>query len=99
MLCDGFNDCLHQVKASFPDLDLSQISIDDVAQTLVRSVGPKGTDKLFTNDPIPNAQGDGEAALQDERVKSVEDENRPLEETKTVNHEKVVDEDALVDQP
>ena len=99
MLCDGFNDCLHQVKASFPDLDLSQISIDDVAQTLVRSVGPKGTDKLFTNDPIPNAQGDGEAALQDERVKSIEDENRPLEETKTINYEKVVDEEALVDQP
>ena len=99
MLCDGFNDCLHQVKASFPDLDLSLISIDDVAQTLVRSVGPKGTDKLFTNDPIPNAQGDEEAALQDEHVKSVEDENRPLEETKTVNHEKVVDEEALADQP
>lgn len=51
------------------------------------------------NDPIPDAQGDGEAALQDEHVKSVEDENRPLEETKTVNHEKVVDEEALVDQP
>ena len=99
MLCDGFNNCLHQVKASFPDLDLSQISINDVAQTLVRSVDPKGTDKLFMNDPIPDAQGDGEAALQDEHVKSVEDENRPLEETKTVNHEKVVDEEALVDQP
>jgi len=25
---DGFDDCLRQVKASFPDLDLSQISID-----------------------------------------------------------------------
>ena len=99
MLCDGFNNCLHQVKASFPDLDLSQISINDVAQTLVRSVDPKGTDKLFMNDHIPDAQGDGEAALQDEHVKSVEDENRPLEETKTVNHEKVVDEEALVDQP
>ena len=99
MLCDGFNDCLHQVKASFLDLDLSQISIDNVAQTLVRSVDPKGTDKLFMNDPIPDAQGDREAALQDEHVKSVEDENRPLEETKTINYEKVVDEEALVDQP
>ena len=25
---DGFNDCFCQVKASFPDLDLSKISID-----------------------------------------------------------------------
>ena len=99
MLCDGFNDFLHQVKASFLDLDLSQISIDNVAQTLVRSVDPKGTDKLFMNDPIPDAQGDREVALQDEHVKSVEDENRPLEETKTINYEKVVDEEALVDQP
>ena len=99
MLCDGFNNCLHQVKASFPDLDLSQISINDVAQTLVRSVDPKGTDKLFTNDPTPDAQGDREATLQDEHVKSVEDEKCPREETKTVNYEKVVDEEALVDQP
>ena len=28
---DKFNDCLHQVKASFSDLDLSQISIDAMA--------------------------------------------------------------------
>ena len=25
---DGFNDCFRQVKASFPDLDLSHISIE-----------------------------------------------------------------------
>ena len=25
---DGFNDCLCQVKASFPDLDLSHVSIN-----------------------------------------------------------------------
>ena len=28
---DGFNDCLCQVKAFFPDLDLSQIFIDTIA--------------------------------------------------------------------
>ncbi|KAL0014477.1 hypothetical protein SO802_001546 [Lithocarpus litseifolius] len=28
---DGFNDCFHQVKASFPNLDLSQIFIDSTA--------------------------------------------------------------------
>ena len=25
---DGFDDCIRQVKASFPDLDLSLVSID-----------------------------------------------------------------------
>lgn len=28
---DGFNECLCQVKALFPDLDMSQVSLDDVA--------------------------------------------------------------------
>ena len=28
---DGFNECLYQVKALFPNLDLSQISINVVA--------------------------------------------------------------------
>ena len=30
---DGFDDCLRQVKTSFPDLDLSHVSIDAPAQT------------------------------------------------------------------
>ena len=30
-LADGFNDCFCQVKASFPDLDLSKISINTKA--------------------------------------------------------------------
>ena len=30
---DGFDDCLRQVKTSFPDLDLSHVSIDALAQT------------------------------------------------------------------
>ena len=30
---DGFDDCFCQVKASFPDLDLSYISIEAQAQT------------------------------------------------------------------
>ena len=28
---EGFDDCLHQVKTSFPDLDLSHVSIDALA--------------------------------------------------------------------
>ena len=30
---DGFNDCLRQVKTSFPDLDLSHVFIDAQPQT------------------------------------------------------------------
>ena len=94
---DSFNDCLRQVKASFPDLDLSQIFIDALAQTPTQSVNLEGTNELFANNPTPDAQGDGEAALQDDPVKSVEDETRPLEKTKTIDKEK--DKEAVVDQP
>ena len=94
---DGFNDCLRQVKASFLDMDLSQISIEAMAQTPARLVDLEGTDELFGDDPISDAQGDRGAALQDDQVKSVEDETRPLEATKTIDKEK--DEETLVDQP
>ena len=63
---DGFNNCLCQVKASFLDLDLSQISIDASTQTLARPVNPEGIDKLFGVDLIFGAHGDGKAALQDD---------------------------------
>ena len=94
---DSFNDCLRQVKASFPDLDLSQIFIDALAQTPTQSINPEGTNELFANNPTPGTQGDGEAALQDDPVKSVEDETCPLEKTKTIYKEN--DKEAVVDQP
>lgn len=68
-------------------------------QTPVRSVDPEGIDKLFGDDPAPDAQGDGEAAQQDEHVKSIEDENHPIEEAKPADPEKVVEEEAPVDLP
>ena len=68
---DNFDDCLHQVKASFPDLDLSHVSIDAQAQTLAKLVDSKGTDELFANDTNPNPQGDRDAS-QFEQEKSIE---------------------------
>nr|POF03666.1 hypothetical protein CFP56_34423 [Quercus suber] len=41
------------------DLDASWVSLDDMAQTLARSVESEGTNKLFEADPTPDAQGDG----------------------------------------
>ena len=63
---NGFKNCLCQVKASFLDLDLSQISIDASTQTLAWPVNPEGIDKLFGVDLIFGAHGDGKAALQDD---------------------------------
>ena len=96
---DGFNECLRQVKALFPDLDISQISINAMTQIPARSIELEGTDALFQANPTPDAQVDGDAALQDEQVKSVEDENHPFEEAKMAGNKKVMDEEAPVDQP
>ena len=68
---DNFDDCLHQVKASFPDLDLSLVSIDAQAQTSTKLVDSKGTDELFTDDTNPNPQGNRDAC-QFNQEKSIE---------------------------
>lgn len=53
---DGFDDCLRQVKASYPDLSLAHFSIDPKSQTPARPVNTEDTDKLFGGE-----QSDGEA--------------------------------------
>ena len=77
---DSFDNCLHQVKASFLDLDLSQISIDTQAQTPTCPIDPEGTDKLFADNATPDPQGDRETDPHDDKVKSVKNETSPLEE-------------------
>ena len=51
---DSFDDCFHQVKASFLDLDLSHISIEAQAQTLAHPVYSEGINELFVNDSTPD---------------------------------------------
>ena len=55
----GFDDALHQVKKAYPDLDISNIKIEDQAQTFVMLVASEDTDDLFTEDKV---LGDGELA-------------------------------------
>ena len=97
---NSFQECLRQVKALYPNLDVSQVSLDNVAQTPARTVDHEGTDEILEADPIPNVQGDGEAPHEDEQVKSVGDENHPIrKEDGPAKHEKVVNEDTPVNQP
>lgn len=78
---------------------MSQVSLDNVAQTPARTIELVGTDELFKADPTPNAHGDGEATPEDEQVKSVEDENRLVGEDEPTGLEIVVNEEASLDQP
>ena len=79
---DGFNDCLHQVKASFLDLDLAHVSIDALAQTPAQPVYSESTDELFANDAFVNdatvdLQGDGDAAPGDQQKTNKEGTHQP----------------------
>ena len=75
---DGFDDCFHQVKASYPDLDLSHASINAPPQTLTQVVYSEGIDELFTDEtnPDPKVKGD---VTQVDQEKSVEEGIRQFE--------------------
>ena len=56
----GFDDALHQVKKAYPDLDVSNIKVEDQAQTSVLPVASDDTDDLFVE---VDGLGEGESAL------------------------------------
>ena len=56
----GFDDALCQVKKAYPDLDVSNIKVEDQAQTSVMPVASNDTDDLFAE---VDDLGDGESAL------------------------------------
>lgn len=57
---NDFDDYLHQVKASYPNLNLAHISLDAEGQTSAQPVDSEGTDELFSKD-----LGDGEVQKDD----------------------------------
>ena len=94
---DGFLECLRQIKALYPNLDVSLVALGLVAQTLARTVNQEDTDVLFEADSMPNVQGDGKAAPEHKQAKSVKDENCLVGEEE--KPKKVVNEAPPVDQP
>ena len=54
----GFDDALRQVKKVFPDLDVSNIKVEDKAQTSIMPVASDNTNNLFAE---VDALGDGES--------------------------------------
>ena len=56
----GFTDALRQVKKAYPNLDVSNIKMEDQAQTSILPVASDDTDDLFAE---ADGQGEGESAL------------------------------------
>lgn len=82
---DGFDDCLCQVKASFPDLNLSHITIDPEGQTPAHPISSEGTDELFSDDSNPDLQSDWKAQKADKQ--SIEDGTRQPESVQMIEEE------------
>ena len=55
----GFDDALRQVKKAYPDLDVSNIKVEDQTQTFVMPVALDDIDDLFA---AVDVLGDGESA-------------------------------------
>ena len=47
---EGFDDAFHQIKKAYPNLDVSNIKVEDQAQTSVMPVALKDTEDLFAED-------------------------------------------------
>ena len=56
---EGFDDALRQVKKAYPDLDVSNVKVEDQGQSSVMPVASEDTEDLFAEDAT---QGDGESA-------------------------------------
>ena len=55
----GFDDALRQVKKAYPNLDYSNIKVEDQAQTSVMPIASDDTDDFFAE---VDSLGDGESA-------------------------------------
>ncbi|XP_030925001.1 uncharacterized protein LOC115952048 [Quercus lobata] len=55
----GFDDALRQIKKTYPDLDVSMITVNDQDQTSALPVASENTEDLFGEDAV---QGEGESA-------------------------------------
>lgn len=78
-------DCLRQVKVSYPDLDLSHVTIDVQAQPSIQPVQFESTGELFTDDaPVDDPHGDEDTApivdsAGHHETHVVEEENAPVQ--------------------
>ena len=76
---DGFDDAVCQVKALYPELDVSSVNISVLEQTSVQLAQSKDTNELFGDDvPVTNALVD--LTVEGE---SKDGEARQVKETKT----------------
>ena len=61
LFAEGFDDSLRQVKTSYPELDVSHVSIEAPNQTSVQPVLSESTKDFFADDAPGDLRDDGES--------------------------------------
>ena len=79
----GFDDALCQVKTSYPDLNVSHVTIEVHDQLTTQPVLLESMKDLFADDATVDLQGDGGATTKGQ-LKTVEEGTRHLEDVQTV---------------
>ena len=83
---EGFDDSLRQVKASYPDLDVSHVNIDAQAQTSVQLVHSECTDKLFVDDaPVNSLASESQTKPVVDNIRHSDDQVEEKEENTPFN--------------
>ena len=83
LFAEGFDDALCQVKTSYPDLNVSHVTIEVHDQLTTQPVLLESTEDLFADDATVDLQGDGGATTKGQ-LKTVEECTRHLEDVQTV---------------
>ncbi|KAL0013299.1 hypothetical protein SO802_000368 [Lithocarpus litseifolius] len=93
----GFNDCLKQVASSYPDLDLSEISVDDPLPTTPAGDTVAGESDDSTESNLPH-KDDGVVLAQPAVTPPVTTSNPPIEILDVENpHAQDKDDETLID--
>ena len=79
---EGFDDALRQVKTSYPNLDLSHVTIEVLDQSTTQPVHSERTKDLFADNALAdnatvNLKGDGDPATEGQQ-KTIEEGSRQL---------------------
>ena len=80
---EGFDDALCQVKTSYPDLNVSHVTIKVHDQLTTQPVLLESTEDLFADDATVDLQGD-RGATTEGQLKTVKEGTRHLEDVQTV---------------
>ena len=82
---EGFDDAFCQIKKAYPDLDVSNIKVEDQAQTSVMPIASEDTKDFFAEDVNQGDGGSTQAQSIQGQAQPITDDIRQSEQEKDAN--------------